>query len=326
MYAVTGSVASAIDYISASYRISQIGSIQSALMMRLSRIVGQPLDDLAVAVRRWASYGYAGYRAQHGVIGVKVKADGEWYRYETVTGNAAMNWHVPTGYSIRDITVNRIDLAATALVTLQPLADDEAIAAVESQIRQISDWLQQWRADPARHYPAWRKRVVITEITSNRGSDGTTLYIGRRGSDRVCRIYNKAAQARLRNDADRLMPLLRIEVELRNDMARDTALTLYGNEGRVKADMVGAVMADMVGAYGIQLPATPLRIARIPDDEPWYVKRKRWLETVASGIRELATVMPLDDVIEIVFGADVAKIYRDAQQPHRDCNGQPDMV
>lgn len=326
MYTVPGSVMSTIDYISASYRTNLIGTLQSALMFRLSRIVGQPLDNLAVAVRKWASYGYVGYRSQHGVIGVKTKSDGNWYRYETVTGSAAMHWHVPASYSIRDITVNRIDLAATTLVTSQPLDDQAAIAAVESQIARISDWLHQWRDSSSCEYPAWRRRTIITEIRSNRGSDGTTIYIGRRGSDRVCRIYNKSAQSRIVDEQSHTMPLLRIELELRGDMARDVALTLYGGDGKHNNTLVGGVLADMVGAYGIRLPDRPVRISRLPDDEPWYTRRRRWLETVSSGIRELATVMPLDEVIELVFGADVARIYRDAQQSSNDCTEQSDML
>jgi DNA relaxase NicK len=123
--------------------------------------------------------------------------------------------------------VTRVDLAVT--VKLTPPDDD-----LEREL-----WAALQAAYPDKKAPF--KAKFIDSLT-----EGRTIYVGSRTSERMLRVYDKGAEARAAEDphgAERYLGCHRFELEVKGGQARPTALTVS------ESPLPGFRVASLVGAY-----------------------------------------------------------------------------
>lgn len=148
-------------------------------------------------IRPWSSYGYEGFHC--GRVDVGVRHDGQIVR---LSGERArVDWRkvyrVASGCS-------RIDLQMTFRI----------LSGGHKEIRKH-------HRSARRHRPKAGKPAVVTLVS---GTDGAcTLYLGKRSSNKMGRIYDKFAESGL----DHYRHCVRFEVEFKGRMAKAIAFNLF---------------------------------------------------------------------------------------------------
>jgi len=136
------------------------------------------------------------------------------------------------------------------------------------------------------------------------GSDGTwTVYIGKRTSDRMCRVYVKML--------DR--PYLRVEYELKGDLATTIADNL--KKGSLTLDeafeglMVWNPASNVLGRFrGTGAAAATIAAAK---KGPSFEGRIRWIESTATALERYLNDHDLRPHVEMLVRALAAKLDED---------------
>jgi DNA relaxase NicK len=135
------------------------------------------------------------------------------------------------------------------------------------------------------------------------GNGGATCYLGSRSSDKTLRIYNKAAEAHSRDDADQEKHYdrcWRYELEVKSPTAWPTVERLMGHEDR--ASVIASWISVYCAKHGITPHIPPVKHAallpgfrRRSDTE----SRMTWLRrSVNPAILELLSEVDVGEILE----------------------------
>lgn len=279
----------AVDWLGVTTYLSQLEIEQStdyyrgkALALAIATMPDEPITPtMAVYTRNgWA------YRTASGTV--IVSRLGDTYLYRQFSGNAAsiaVQKHAaiigrPEWYSIA-----RLDVAATYRLSRDELDLHRSAIAVEQRIAAIYHHIQTVSIKGRR--PA----VSIVTSTDGNGITGSTVYIGKRGNQRMIRVYNKSVESSVGN-----YPLLRIELEYRNDLA-DQAYSAITTGGVPLADIVNGELAryHIVVANSRQ---SAYRMTRAIDPER---NTEQWISNiVAPALRKYASRYGRDKLLSLL--------------------------
>lgn len=263
-----------VDWITATYKAGYSASMWSNLADRL--LLSERARDNFVM--RWSSLGYEGFRC--GQVQLGTREDGAIIR---LSGNcAAREWEF-----IADTCDNvpRLDLQ----VTVRDLREPNS--RILKHLKQVKR----------------RKRSVgrgptLTLIRSDDG--GCTLYIGKRSSCRMGRIYNKRAESGL----DYYEGCVRYEVELKDGIGYGVAKWVRGCSSFQHA------IATQVTSYfcerGITLPAAVAAISHMryadiprgPEKSSDVFAKLLWLSTQVRPTVERLTAAGHSAMVHEVLG------------------------
>jgi len=158
-----------------------------------------------------------------------------------------------------------------------------------------------------------KKRGDIKRAVSLfRSDDGSaTLYLGKRSSDKFCRIYEKGIESKL----DHYEECVRYEVEFKNKCAVEAATFLRDakNEYEAAKSVVMGYLADCrISPPG--LGDVPLTSIRAPTERPTHHSTFQWLNTQVRPVLE--RVLEWDAHVEAVeaLGYDTLLALIDAYQ------------
>ena len=134
-------------------------------------------------------------------------------------------------------------------------------------------------------------------LITNIKSPGSTLYIGKRGSDKMIRIYDKAAQLSKSGDWKR------IEIELRKGAAQSASeILLDAKHWHEEIPKIVNGFADFKSSLGWKMVTGFGYIAITPPDKMESATRKWLLKTCAPSIARLFMAGD-NDIIRDVVGA-----------------------
>jgi DNA relaxase NicK len=220
-------------------------------------------------VRAWGMSGYSGFSCGGVQLGrrnleVLVRLSGE---------QAALHWR--NFYAMAE-NVTRLDCQCTSDTGTDPE-------------RRITRHLQAARRWSKRHS---RKKAIrlIRDYTG-----GSTIYFGKRASQRFGRCYNKAVES----DMDQFQNCVRYEVELKGDLAKLTAHRL-ARSSQENSLLCGEV-TQFFNMYGVSLPFSMVGCERIllPRKRSDFDKRLRWLnKCVGQTCRALIRGNRTDDMLQ----------------------------
>jgi hypothetical protein len=219
-------------------------------------------------VRPWGMSGFAGYSCGGVQVGrrnleVLVRLSGE---------QAALNWR--RFYEMAE-NVTRLDCQCTS---------DTGTDAE----RRITRTLQASRRWSKRH----NRKASLRLIRDYTG--GSTIYFGKRSSQRFGRWYNKGVESEM----DHFQNCVRYEVELKGDLAKLTAHRL-ARSSQESALLCGEV-TQFFNMYGVSLPFSMVGCERIllPRRRSDLDKRLRWLnKSVGETCRALIRGNRTDDML-----------------------------
>lgn len=226
-------------------------------------------------IRPWASYGYEGFHC--GQVDVGSRHDGEIARLSG--GRAHESWTMLFPFSS---SCSRIDLQMTI--------------RYRDEVRKVL--ARAYRA-AKRHRPDCGKPAIVTLLSSTDGS--CTIYLGKRSSNQMGRIYDKGVQSRL----EVFSGCVRFEVEYKGPLARSVARWLYHHPSRV--DGILGQCSQFFSSRGVSsritsidrqvpLPSYVLDGCQAPADD---AKSLRWLHaSVSPTVARLVHDGKLDQVLD----------------------------
>lgn len=215
----------------------------------------------------WFMAGFQGYACGSVQVGNR-----DFETMVRLSGDAAHD-HWTTFYDLSD-NCSRVDLQVTARYPRKP---QSVIAGSYRAFR--------------RHRRKLKRGSDVTLVSSVDGA--STIYLGKRISDRFARVYDKAAESKL----DQWQQCVRFEVELKNKAASRTIAGL-----RAAPDVQVAIKENVAG-YLLEKGYSPAWIPNKPASSRWPTILRtregslRWLEkSVAPAIRNLIELGMAEEV------------------------------
>lgn len=203
---------------------------------------------------------------------------------EVVSGVGAREWF-PSRYEMINTSFRRVDVAADLIYRCS--SSEEAEVLVDNIIR---DMYEHYYGARLARMKGWAKR----DITMITGTEGTTLYLGKRVSERMLRIYNKTAQLRQQMIED-TRGIIRVELELKERGITKVGDVDYITLGDTKtyALQVAAYITDM---YGIELTDIQWKAPYNPRlDEADWQRTLAWVQKmVLPSLLRLNEIVPAE--------------------------------
>lgn len=276
-----------IDYITATTR----GGIESEQLEFLSRSLVQDAINEGNKLNPWGMAGFHGWKAG----GVQWGARNEERIIRLSSHHAHHNFKEVTDIAAN---VSRFDLQAT-------------ITTQDGPTRTIQ---QNYKA-ACRAASKRKKQSTVSVLATNNGT--STVYLGRRVSDRFGRIYDKGSESGL----ERFRGCVRYEVELKNDvawsMARamaqldecrpacvDYCVTWFRERGTIIPIDVESYQAAIIGCAQQSVHIDPRKPTALADCD----RQSRWIAghvkpTVLSlcgqlGVEAVLSLLGLDQVAQ----------------------------
>lgn len=224
-----------VDWLGVTTNLSQLEIEQPTEYYRgkalALAIATMPDEAILPTMAIYTRNGWA-YRTASGTVIVSRLGDKYLYRqFSGSSAHIAITKHKAIIGHHEWYSIARIDIAATYQLSRNELDLHRSAIAVERQIAAIYHHLQTVSIKGKRPY------LSIVTSTDASGLTGSTVYIGKRGNQRMIRVYNKSAESAVGNH-----PLLRIEIEYRNDLA-DQAYSAITNGTVPLADIVNGELA-----------------------------------------------------------------------------------
>jgi DNA relaxase NicK len=263
-----------VDYltlVSTTEKSTFLLSSKAELLLRSQRRQGSK-------IKGWSSFGYSGFQAQGIQFGGRhdgciVRLSGELARDEW--------WSF---YEVAD-KITRVDLQATVKVNISP---HELVARHYKQAK------RKWRGR--------RDGPTLTYIQdTNRGA---TLYVGKRSSDVMFRIYNKEVES----GDPRYESCVRYEGEFKNVAGPWAIAPLC--DGKLVAPAVCNCLNQMLSARGVVpwLPTGYIGLKIRPQKAPTDAERKlQWLEqSIRPTVNFLLDYYPREVILKALGLSDLA--------------------
>lgn len=262
------SVAMGLDYLRISYDIDDnVKTARRYVDYRADQLGAQTYGKGRYALEQVDLSWGAGCRAGRHISVIKHKDRPRVV--EVVSGVGARAWAPPRRQLINS-SISRVDVA----VDLIYLADG-VDAAIYMADNIVSDLYDQYMYLHVSRIGSWGLR----NLSLIRSTTGTTLYVGRRVSEKMLRVYNKTADLARQQIAD-ARSVVRVELELkgRGINIADTDYIMLGDP----INYVHQVAAYIQRTY--MLPVDNERITYEPPynprlDEPDYMRSLRWIRT-----------------------------------------------
>jgi len=226
------------------------------------------LRKLGEVVSPWSMYGFEGLRVSSLQYGWRDDA----ILVRASSDTASMSWRklgkLATGCS-------RLDIMATVEYKSQPNQ------ITKNHLRQMTRWRRRRKSAPA--------------LSIFHDADGpSTVYVGKRISDRFGRIYNKAAESGM----DQYRNSVRYELELKNAAAMVALreMLIEADEAKAAIAICRQYFGDR-GAY-LEWPAEVGKLIVSPRSRSTAEKRLRWLaDSVKGTVQELIDCGRLSEVL-----------------------------
>ena len=293
------SVAMGLDYLRISYDIDD--TVKTA-----RRYVEYRADQLGAA-----TYGKGRYAVEQTKLGwgsgcragrhISVIQHNDRPRVvEVVSGVGARLW-APPRRQLDHVSIGRVDVAVDMIYLAESI--DAAIYMADNI---VSDLYDQYMYLHTSRVGSWGLR----NLSLIRSTSGTTMYVGRRVSDKMLRVYNKSADLARQQIAD-ARAIVRVELELKGRGVNlgDVDYILLGET----FNYVHQVAAYIQRTYSIpvdheQITYTPPYNPRL--DEPDFVRSLRWIRSYV-----LPTLIRLHDSHPDELAALGITLDRDAVRP-----------